>query len=234
MKITKSSDKRLKTNDKFNNYHYAVFCMSEEAIEVFIEELKNNHYHFYIDEINKKTDHSIFRLHIRKGKRHNFNKEKFDKLSKWDYGELKCFYISWIDNRKSDRLFKILDNIKMGMQYTGSSGGWDATPYYLVGNIKDEKFKRALNLYKNEQAYFNLKHLNDKKNKFYKKKEKLEEIENYLKEFKMSDKEIHDYIVKPNEYLFQKTVIETILLDQEDGLINMLKAKLGYPDAKPF
>lgn len=236
IRITSLSDKELenyskKRKDNYNFYHYATFSMSKEGFDKFIEELKINHYHF---NLFKPENNNITKLHLKKGKRHNYKKDKIKKLTTWDYEGLMCFEISWIDNAESDYLGKILDNLEFNMIYTGESGGWDATPYYLIGSIKDKKWETVYNLYKNNKAFRVLKSLEDKKHKFYSSKLKLEEIEKYLKELGMKEKEIEDYILKPNEYLFNRTVIEVVLTNEADGLINMLKGRLGYPDAKPF
>ena len=38
----------------------------------------------------------------------------------------------------------------------------------------------------------------------------------------------------PNDYLFGATPFEVCLRGDGEGLLNFLKAKLGYPDAKGF
>lgn len=91
-----------------------------------------------------------------------------------------------------------------------------------------------MNIEQNRKVYNELKWLKDEKNKFYHIKEQLELIEKLLEEFGMKKQDILDYILKPNEYLFKRTVIEVLLTNQAEDLINMLKSRLGYPDAKPF
>lgn len=228
--------KRREDKENYNFYHYALFYMSKEGFDLFINELKLNHYHFKIYEVdNGDPKFKYFKLHLLKGKRYSLKEGDLEKIILGEDNGLIYFSVSWIDNPEWDWLSKCLESNNMKMSLIGASGGWDATPYYLVGDFKkDEKIKYFLNIEQNRKVYNELKWLKDEKNKFYHIKEQLELIEKLLEELGMKKQEILDYILKPNEYLFKRTVIEVLLTNQAEGLINMLKAKLGYPDAKPF
>ena len=71
-----------------------------------------------------------------------------------------------------------------------------------------------------------------KGDKFFDKKQKLILIEKLLMELGIKEKELKKYCCTPMEFLFNKTIIEMILLGQEEGYIDMLKSRLGYPEAK--
>lgn len=220
--------KKNKENE-FNYYHYFYFYMSEDGFDLFIQALKNNHYHIQV--IQSKDSKRVF---LKKGKRYSFNKDKMDSFVFDEYNGLIGFNISIIDNRDMTLFNKVIKELEFGMEFLFESGGWDATPFYLFGSKEDDKIKEFYTLLKVEKSYYTIKKTDDKNNEFYSKKIVLNEIEGYLAELGMSDKEILEYMIKPNEYLFGKTVIEIVLVDQHYGLINMLKARLGYPDAEPF
>ena len=156
----------------------------------------------------------------------NYN---FDK----SYEKLWGMRIVVLDDKEMTCFSEILEKLNFKMYLLGVNGGWDATPFYLIGDLKKEEYETVINENRSRRVYWTLKRLN-KDDKFFEKKEELELIEKLLLELGIKKKDLEDYCCKPLDYLFKKTVVESIMIDQADGLVNWLKARLGHEDGEAF
>lgn len=225
MKIEKITKEEWEEGMKKENYyHYSSFYMSKEGFFSLIDELKKKHYHIMI----YKDHNSLNKMHLKKGKRFSLKESNLEKLFLMEDNGVINFNLSWIDNARSDNFFNCLRDLSMKMVLLGENGGWDATPIYLVGRIKEDVvIKQFYEMEKNRNAYFQLKRINDERHEFYEKKKNLEIIEELLLKLGIPINNLIEYIVKPNEFLFKKTIIESVLVDQAGGYINWLKARTG-------
>lgn len=142
-KLSKQEYEKKRKEDKnnYNFYHYALFYMSKEGFDLFIDELKLNHYHFKIYEVNNgDPKYKYFKLHLSKGKRYSLKEKDLKKIIIGEDNGLIYFSLSWIDNPEWEYLSKCLESNNMKISLIGASG--DGKPHLIILLVILKKMKR--------------------------------------------------------------------------------------------
>lgn len=205
-------------------YHYFYVIMSKRDIFKLYNILKKNNYAIMI------TDNRFF---IKQEKDFSIEKNNINEVNFFKVDNMYQFEISLIDNADMDVFFYCLKEIGFDMIFLFESGGFDATPFYLIGNKTSADINLFIEYIKLENAYNFIKSL-DKSSSEYHLKKVLEEIEGYLIEMNICGEHVKEWILRRNDFLFGQRPLEAVLTNSEKGLLNWLKGRLGREDAEPF
>lgn len=193
-----------------NHIFYENWKMTKEGYLSVISYLNNNSI-FY-----KENDKNLFI---------DFNKKRLEKKEIIIKEYIFSFNIKWIDSKSCKNMNKMIKSLNLLSQFLFQSGGWDATNYYLIGTKNDPLIKKELENVSLRKAYEFLKNSDNKK--IQKKKEQLILIEELLSKLNMNNNEIKEWILSPNDFLFDRTPLETVLTNEADILIDFLQKRVG-------
>lgn len=208
------------------NYLHSFFITStKKDVFSFIKRMKKKKMGLSINERKEELLGSKYSITIGK----EIKSFDIDKIRDLDIEVQKdktiTFLVSLFDTKNWKDYSSVMKSLGYKMHLEGVSGGFDATPYYIGGNLKKEPLKSLVWQSKMRHAYYSIKWAKGKKEIAFKKK--LEEIEGLLLSLGVKKIEIEKYCTEPKEFLFGKSIVEVVLLNDEDHLISWLKARLG-------
>ena len=185
---------------------------NKKTYDKFLKVLKDNK--LFVEEKKSEAFERVFIVGNESKNVHNLD------FSKYNY----FLFLTSFD------IVDFLEKNNLDMYLDGVSGGFDASPHFTLGSLRDDvEFKKETN--KREM----IKLYNTLDNDHWLSKEKRIELKDKIKSFKeikellteLKVDNLEDFFVKKQEILFGKNIIEIILMNDADKYINYLKERLG-------